>query len=284
MRLMELACENVLTITPGDSIDRAMRLMEDNHLRHLPVVDGESPVGIVSDRDLLSAVGWLPSHERIANAERAGLVGPTRVAQIMSSPLHSLPPEAAIADAGRLMLEKKISAVPLISKQRLVGIVTETDFLRCYLDDRLIAPGTGWRFHKVSDYMGDPVLTLPPEDTLASAIKLMRENRIRHVPIVEGRHVVGIVSDRDMRLVIGRSTVEHATESGSARPGHLGVVLREVMNRSVETVSPSTTLAEAADRMLRARIGALPVTQDMELLGIVTESDLLRALVEACAS
>jgi CBS domain-containing protein len=89
----------------------------------------------------------------------------------------------------------------------------------------------------------------------------MRERRIRHVLITQHEHLVGIVSDRDVREAVFRELAE-SQQSDDRGPGQFWrVKLRDIMSHRVETVGPSTTLADAADRMARAKVSALPVME-----------------------
>jgi acetoin utilization protein AcuB len=123
----------------------------------------------------------------------------------------------------------------------------------------------------------DPV-SIAPDAPLGEALRLTREHRIRHLPVVSGGDLVGIVSDRDLRLALP-SSVEDADAAGTARVEESPV--SGVMTANVITVGPGDTLEDAAVRMRRHRVGALPVVDAAgALLGIVTESDVIAAFVE----
>jgi CBS domain-containing protein len=231
-------------------------------------------IGMISDRDVFEAVGWLPRQHRLALRPGAATVGPRRVEQIMSIPSIDLSPEEPLVRAIRLMLDRRISAVPIILEQCVVGIVTSTDMLRRFLDD-CNEPRGGWRFQRIEDWMSLPVQTLRPEEPVKNAHHLMLSRSIRHVPVVDHAALVGIVSDRDVRWALGRGAVEFAARaSGAAR-------VSDVMTREVVSADPRNTLVEAAECMLTHHIGCLPVVKNERLLGILTQSDLLRALAEA---
>lgn len=124
----------------------------------------------------------------------------------------------------------------------------------------------------------DPV-TVTPDDTLADALRLTRQHRIRHLPVVlaTGR-LAGVVSDRDIRLAMPSPlTVRDAERTAFLERTSVAAV----MTREVVTCSPSETIEEAAKRLHGHRIGSLPVVDPGgQLIGIVTESDILHAFVE----
>ncbi|MFQ5411513.1 MAG: CBS domain-containing protein [Phycisphaerae bacterium] len=282
MQLIEIGDTQVVQIGPNDSVDAAIALMEEHGIRHLPVVEQGHILGMVSDRDLLSAAGMMPNQERTASSRGPARIGATTVSQIMSSPAWTVAADAPLEAAAELMLDQGIRAIPLVYKERLAGIVTETDFLKCYLDDRPIARRPGWRMQKVADHMSRRVVTLLPGDGFRHAVRTMQAMGYRHIPIVDKGRLVGIVSDRDMRRALLTQKMEFEDVSAQGLKHHVGIVMRDIMTTDVETINPPATLAEVADVLVTHKFGALPVTSQGELVGIITESDLLRIFVESC--
>lgn len=124
--------------------------------------------------------------------------------------------------------------------------------------------------------MTDVIITIDPDGSVASARDLMWRTNIRHLPVVDSDRLIGIVSDRDVRGaadVIGLSGTQRALAAGSYR------AVRTVMSTAVQTVWPRDTVVYAASVMAQWRIGALPVVSDDRLVGIITTTDCLRALV-----
>ncbi|GGN01424.1 acetoin dehydrogenase [Thermus composti] len=119
--------------------------------------------------------------------------------------------------------------------------------------------------------MKSPVLTVGPETTLEDAYRFLLEKGIRHLPVVEGERLVGIITDRDIRLA-----TSHLNPQG---PCPTCAPVAEVMTRGVVTAHPLDPVEEAARLMRERKIGCLPVLEDGRLVGIVTGIDLLDALL-----
>jgi acetoin utilization protein AcuB len=111
------------------------------------------------------------------------------------------------------------------------------------------------------------------------ARKLMQDHRIRHLPVMEEAELVGIVTDRDIRL----NLPSPATGLSVWEINYIldKLTVGEVMTKTVITIGASRPIEAAAELMLDHRIGALPVLEGGRLVGILTETDLLRALVRA---
>jgi acetoin utilization protein AcuB len=124
----------------------------------------------------------------------------------------------------------------------------------------------------------DPI-TVTPDDTLARALQLTRTHRIRHLPVVGGDgRLIGILSDRDMRLAMPSPlTVEDAERMDFLERTPIAAV----MTREVITATIGMTVEDAAKMMYKHRIGSLPVVGgEGELVGIITETDILYAFVQ----
>jgi CBS-domain-containing membrane protein len=125
----------------------------------------------------------------------------------------------------------------------------------------------------------DPV-TAAPDASIAEVWDLMRELEIRHVPVIEGGALVGMLSDRDLaNLDMSRLL---ATEGADALRQELGTPIVRVMSADVISIEPETDLADIIDLLIEHKVGALPVVQPggREVVGIVSYIDVLRALRE----
>lgn len=126
---------------------------------------------------------------------------------------------------------------------------------------------------QVKDSMSREIVTLSPDETAATALAVCRERRIRHLPVLKGGRLVGIVSDRDLRS----STPALGDPARTAALQE--VLVQDVMAPEVVTVLPDDPIELAANTMREHRIGCLPVLEGDELVGILTASDVMDALV-----
>lgn len=131
----------------------------------------------------------------------------------------------------------------------------------------------------VRNKMTSNVITASPDTTLADALRLTRGNRIRHLPVVQHRRLVGLVSDRDLRLAMPPVWASDTDHHELRNALHTRTV-REVMVTTIITTSPDAPIEEAARKLYEHRIGCLPVLDGDDMVGIITETDLLRAFVE----
>lgn len=131
----------------------------------------------------------------------------------------------------------------------------------------------------VREVMQTALITVTPKTTLPEAMKLASQRRVRHLLVVEDRDLVGIISDRDLKQAMASSATSLEAHELIYLLDRLTV--GEIMTRTVITIGPSFPVEEAARLMVQEKIGALPVTESGELIGIVTETDVLDLFVKA---
>jgi acetoin utilization protein AcuB len=129
----------------------------------------------------------------------------------------------------------------------------------------------------VSKWMTRSPVTVRPETPVPEAKQIMERRRVRHLPVVDGDRLVGIVTDRDIRLNLPSPATSLSVWEINYLLARLTV--GEVMTKRPVTIEAGSPVTDAAKLMLERRIGALPVVEDGALVGIVTETDLLRAWV-----
>ena len=131
---------------------------------------------------------------------------------------------------------------------------------------------------KVSKYMTQKLITATPEMTVKQAFLLMQSHRVRHIPVVEGEKLVGIISDRDLRRPRWAEDLDDWNSYYQIDDAH---TVEDTMTRTPETVRASDPILKAVNILREQRYGALPVLNKLdELVGILSAQDLLGALEE----
>jgi CBS domain-containing protein len=281
MNIMNFAVRDVVTVAPGDSIDKAISLMEERAIHHLVVQSPDGRVeGVLSDRDVLISTGWmLTSERRSPRGAGTAIVGPTRIGEVMSRATVTLSAAEAAVSAARAFLNHRISAAPVLHNGKLVGIITERDLMKWL--DALGSEGT-----VVNQILGAPVHTLmrshvirvQPETPIIEIVDLFRRWRIRHVPVCSDGRLVGIISDRDVRRCLGWGSIRD--QENESRADIVGPqAAHEIMRHPVLTVGVDEPLRAALRKMLEFSVHSLVAERDQEVLGIITQTDFIKAIV-----
>lgn len=271
MHIRDLMTHSVITAPPEMSLATAQRLMHDHRIRHLPVVQEQRLLGLVTDRDVRQA---LPSTATaLTQAEIVYKLGTIAVATCMSREVVTIAPQTDLIQGTRQFLAGLYGCLPVIDGGQLAGIVTATDLLRGFL----MLLGHDALHQPVSDHMQYAPLTGRPDNLMSQVQQRMHSADIRHLPIVAADGtLLGILTDRDLRRA-GASNLPPLTVY-EAPLLLMTLTVKDMMTTPVYTVSRETSLADAGQLLLDHKIGCLPVVQsDHTLVGIVTVTDLLRA-------
>ncbi len=274
MLVQEMMQHEVVAVPPDISLAEALGHMQQHHIRHLPVVSKQQIVGLLTDRDFRRA---MPSSVTTLSLEEiAAQMADVTVDACMTVPVETVPPRTNSVEAARQLLEGKFDCLPVVDHNRLVGIITNTDFLRGFLT--LVVPAD--KRMRVSNYMQAAPLTVAPTDIVRTAYHRMRCAHIRHLPVVSvSRQLVGLLTDRDVRYLQGSNIPSLAAYEW--REPTYTLTVQEVMTRHVVTVNEDTPVTDAGQLLLDHQFGCLPVVNVHRTLnGIVTVKDLVRGYVQ----
>ncbi len=281
--VMSIAQKEVVSIPPTISIKEAAEIMVKNKFRRLPITDPGTRklIGIITSMDILDFLGGGDKskilEEKYDDNFLAAINEPVR--KIMTRNVKYITLKDSITDAVEKMLKNNIGALPVVNhEKKLVGIVSERDFvflMAGVLNDEIVA-----------DHMTENLITTTPGTPIEGASKIMLRNQFRRLPIVgeerktphpEKEKLVGIVTSTDILEFLGSNRVFDTIKTNSAEEA-LNTPVSEIMEKNVVTINSTSTLGQLYEIMAKNSIGGVPVVDYEELLGIITESDLLRAI------
>lgn len=150
MKVEQIAQSKVVVLDANATLDAAIEQLSKRGFRHLLVTENGAPTGMLSERDV-----FLHAFSNTDNPH----TGDIPIGTIGTRPIVALAPEDDVLDAARLMLSKRLSAIPLINNGSLAAIVTKTDLLRCFTEDESAVPNTACRQHAIAKHMSTNVQT-----------------------------------------------------------------------------------------------------------------------------
>ena len=242
----ELMSRDVVTITPEASLDEAARVMGEKHIGSLIVMKYRTPVGIVTERDLLSkvlALGRSLRDEKVGN--------------IMSYPLAAVSLTTKIKEVAQLMISRK-GRLAVFDAGTLVGIITASDLIKSLPD--VAESGV-----KVDDFMTKDVVTDDEKASVISIAKIMGRQRIGSVIITREGEPFGIFTERDLLTAF------------LARGRALYPQVGPECSQPLTVIPAGTSVHRAAATMALKHIRRLPIVKDDKLIGIITARDLVEA-------
>jgi len=244
----DIMTEDVATVRPGSSVVSAANIMSDKNISCIIVSDNGDLSGIITETDLLKRA--------VADSNDFRKM---KVEHIMSSPVRSVPCNLSVLEASRIIEDENIRRLVILEEERLVGILTQTDIVRV-----LTSYGM-WK--NVSELMTSDVAVIAASATVKEAAEVMASRDISCLVAMDKDDVVGIFTERDLlKRVI-------ALKRNPAQ-----TILKNVMSSPVMSIPSNYSIPSASKMMEKMRIRRLLVMHDKTLLGVVTQTDILKAI------
>jgi CBS domain-containing protein len=274
--IMTIASKDVVTIPPTMPVIGAVKTMFTKGFRRLPVADAGTNrlKGIVTSMDIVDFLGGGSRHLIVKNRFKGKLLAAINgsISEIMEENVVSMNEKDSLKDALNIMIKKNVGGIPITDgDSRVKAIVSERDFL--FLISGVMTAKT------VSDYMSKNVVTAPPDMTVGAAAKSMVTNGFRRIPIIRDNVLIGIITASDILRFLGSGEMFDRLVTGNAREV-FEVPIRTLIKKDVLFTVSDVDIGKAAAMMLDKNVGSLPVLEDGELKGIITERDFVRAIAD----
>jgi CBS domain-containing protein len=259
-KIASIMTSEVLTINPESTLHAAAQLMGARHIGSLVVMKYNTPIGIITEGDLLNVVShgiplerdWIRSSPSIRNQQ---------VDKAMSFPLVKICLEHRLKDAARMMIEKRIRRLGVCDAGTLVGIITTSDMIGSLPQ----VPETMKPWFEVDQFMSKQVVTADESTLLEDAAKIMAEKHVGSVIVTSQGEPFGIFTERDLLtkfLAQDKSLIEE---------------LGNVCSSPLVTAPIEISAHEAAAIMVEKHIKRLPITKADKLVGVLSARDLVEA-------
>jgi len=279
--LSDVIVKRSITVKPTTSLLEARDILFKHKIRRLIVLGAKNkPVGIITEKDVAKTVYSLGGKS----------IKSVRVGNFMSKKLITVKKNATVYDCAKLMKYKKISSVIVLTeKGTLDGIVTKSDLVSVFLT-RATKP------LKVSDIMTRKVITVTPMDSILLVESLLINNQITRIVVQRKRRPVGIITHRNfVPAKIPHWIAETADPKELERYQKVHQIIElqsnqlsyllpfkavDIMTPNPITVDANDDVSVAALLMIRHDISGLPVVRKSSLVGIITKSDIVKAIAK----
>ena len=261
MQIKNLMSEDVITVDKDQNLSDALKLLRKNNVSRLPVVNNKELVGIVSERDIAAKLG--SSKYESMPASRL------HISSVMVKDVCTVPETMQLGDVAKLMLEKGIGSVPVMSEDKMVGIVSKADFVT-------LAVGIAFDKVTVKEIMTKDLVVVSPTDRLIHARRQMMEAHVGRVPVLDDEELVGVVTSKDlMRAFIDfRKNVPEKYQKSQIKE----VLVEYIMSTNPTVTTKDATISEVAKIMMETGYNGLPVVEAGKVVGIITQTDILRLI------
>jgi len=261
MQIKNLMSEDLITIDKDQNITDALKLLRKNNISRLPVTNKKELVGIISERDIANKLG----SSKYENMPESRL----HISSVMVKDVLTVPQTMQLHDVAKLMLEKGIGSVPVMDEDKMIGIVSKADFTT-------LAVGTAFDKITVNELMTRDLTTVSPTERLVHARRLMIDAKVGRLPVVEDDELIGMVTSKDlMRAYIDfkKNTPEKHQKSQIKE-----IFVDSIMSSNPTYTSQDASITEVAKIMIETGYNGLPVVGEGKVIGIITQTDILRLI------
>lgn len=258
--IMEIASQAVVTCREDDRLREVIEVMLER-FRRLPVIDREENCkGIVTTTDILSYLGGGEKYELFVKNQKSLNI---HISKLTSKRVYTLDKKTSIKKTLELFKTQRRGAYPIVYRKKLVGIVAEWDFVKQINEFVGI---------KVQDLMIRKPLVIKENYSVLDVAKIICRGGFRRLPIAKSNTLIGIVTPYDLLSYLSkerkltRLELEHTP-------------VKKIMNRDVTTIGPKFDIFDATQIIINKKIGGIVVTEGKELVGILTERDIVDSLI-----
>lgn len=258
MKVKDIMVSKVISVDKDESLKRVLDLMQKYQITKIPVLDDKRFFGLVTDNVIAYKLGSIRKKSVTASRLHASSVTEKNVVTVS--------PDDQVKTILKSVGEPGPTMLPVLEKGRLVGVVTKADLL----------PLVKSREPLVS-IMQRKVHAIAPEDRVIHARRVMINEGIARLPVVEKNKLVGIISDIEIALAF--ASLKKSFSIGKQKHQLDELTVREIMRTPVIWFTPNATILEAAKCMMALNVGSLPLMDNERLVGMVTRTDLIRTIV-----
>ncbi|MDO5852102.1 MAG: CBS domain-containing protein [Methanobacteriaceae archaeon] len=267
MTIKEVMAESIITIHKEQNIIDALKLMKKYKISRLPAIstkeNKDELVGILTEKDMAT---------KIASSKYENLpISHFRISTLMTPDIITADVNDAKIKVLKKMVDNKIGGIPIMDDNKIVGIVTKTDFMKkCTIEPYTTTP--------ISEIMTPKVLTIESEDRFVHARRIMIDNEVSRLIIVDTGKIEGIISARDMAKAVieFKKRVPEKYQESQIR----NMYIKDVMSKNVESVTSDMTIADVAKIMVDNEFSGMPIVDDGKMKGIVTKTDILKFITD----
>ena len=261
MQIKNLMSTTLITIDKDQSLSDALKLLRKNKISRLPVLNNKELVGIVSERDIAKKLG--SSKYESMPASRL------HVSSVMVKDIISVPQSMRLAEVAEIMLENGIGSVPIIDDGKMVGIVSKADFVTLAVDGE---------YEKIctKDLMSKDIKSVSPSERLVHARRVSIDAKVGRLPVIDDEDLVGMITSKDlMRAFIDfRKQVPEKYQKSQIKE----VLVEDIMSKHPRVVTKDVPITEVSKIMIDTGYNGLPVVEDDKVIGIITQTDILRLI------
>jgi len=257
MKVKEVMTTDLITVDKDVDLKHVLDLMKKNEITKIPVVENKKLIGIVTDNIIAYKLGSI----------RKRGVSPSRLhaSSVTDKNIEKISPDTDIKTILKNVGNPGPTMLCVVDNSNLLGVITKADLLPLVDSKR-----------RIKEIMKKEIHTVSPDDRVIHARRVMINEKIARIPVVDKGTLVGMISDNEIAFAF--ANIKRSVPLGHQRHQLDELLVNDVMKIPPIWADPNITAAQAAAVMIKKNVGALPLIEDNKIIGIISRTDLLNTI------
>jgi CBS domain-containing protein len=257
MKVKDVMTEDVIFVDKDVELKYVLKLMKKHEITKIPVVEDKKLIGIITDNKIAFKLGSIRSRGVPASRLHAS--------SVTDKEIDIVSPDTEIEAILKKVGEPGATMLPVVENEKLVGVVTKADLLPLVDCNK-----------KLKEIMQKKLHTISPDDRVIHARRMMIDENVARLPVVDQGTLVGIISDTEITFAL--ASVKRSISLGRQKHALDELRVEDVMKTPTIWTEPGMTASEAAKVMIKNNIGSLPLIENNKIVGIITRTDLIKTI------
>jgi len=257
MKVKDVMTKEVVSVDKDVDLHHVLNLMKKHEITKIPIVENKKLIGVTTDNMIAVKLG----------SKRKRGVPPSRLhaSSVTDKNIETIGPDADIREILTKVGEPGPTILNIVENDKLIGIVTKADLLPLVKSKKQLREIMQKKIHAVS-----------PDDRVIHARRIMMDENVARLPVISSGKLVGMISDTEIAFAL--ANVKRSFSLGRQKHRLDELLVNEVMKTPAIWTEPNMAASDAAKIMLKKNVGALPLIENNNIVGIVTRTDLIKTI------
>lgn len=258
MKVKEFMTTDIIIVDKDIDLKHVIDLMKKHEITKIPVVENKKLIGIVTDNTIVYKLGSI----------RKKGIPPSRMhaSSVTEKNIERITPDTDVRTILKTVGQPGPTMLCVEENEKLIGIITKADLLPLVSSQK-----------KVRDIMNKRLLTISPDDRVIHARRIMIDENIARLPVIDNGNLIGMISDNEIAFAL--ADIKKSIPLGRQKHQLDELLVNDVMKTPAIWTEPNLTAKQVANLMTQKNVGALPVLENGKLIGIISRTDLLRTIL-----
>lgn len=257
MKVKDVMTKDVIVVDKDVDLKHVLDLMKKHEITKIPVVENKKLIGMITDNNIVYKLGSI--RKRGIPASRL------HASSVIDKSIDCISPDTEVETILKKVGKPGPTILCVIENDVLLGVITKADLLPMVSSKKQIIEIMNKKLHTVSS-----------EDRVIHARRIMIDEDIARLPVVDQGNLVGMISDNEISFALAK--IKKSFPVGKQKHRLDELLVRDVMKKPAIWATHTMTATDAAHEMLKENIGALPILKNAKLIGIISRTDLLNTI------